>query len=185
MTRSVGLLRRLVLAPPEYAYVLNGNRIAEWETKAAQVMGEWSSQFLKNWRGYEIFSYEDLRITSKMSSTADPVEDEALWPSLLAWADASPVDAVPPPDLMKLIKDLKEQLAVDGVLLIKGHQDIPKAWYRIGESDIKAYILESATGRLVWKNRLIRLSPARPLEQREVKDLFAPLEFAVPLVLVE
>ena len=80
---------------------------------------------------------------------------------------------------------LHEHLAVDGVMLIQGHQDIPKAWYRVGKSDIRAYILESATGRLVWKNRLIRLSPVRPLEQQEVKALFAPLEFAVPLLLVE
>jgi hypothetical protein len=174
-----------MLAPPEYAYVLNGNRIAEWETKAARVMGEWASQFLKNWRGYEIFSYEDLRITSKMSSTAEGVEDEFLWQSLFAWADASPVDAVPPPNLMKLIEDLRRHLAVDGVIMIKGHQEIPKSWYSVGKADIKAYILESASGRLVWKNRLVRLSPARPLEQQEVKALFAPLEFAVPLVLVE
>ena len=63
MQRSVGLLRRLVLVPPRYTYIHGDERKPEWEKKAAQAIGEWARQFLKNWRGYEILYCEDLEKT--------------------------------------------------------------------------------------------------------------------------
>ena len=185
MKRSVGRLRRLVLVQPQYTYILDEKRKPKWEAKARQVMGEWAGQFLKNWRGYEIIYFEDLKLISTTGSTASCADDKILWQSLFVWADTSPIDAVPPQNLIKLIKDISEQIAVDGILVIQGYQELPKSWFGSGKADIKADILESATGRLVWKSRLTRLSPSRPLEQQEVKALLAPVEFAVPLVLIE
>ena len=183
--RSVGLLRRLVLVPPKYTYVYHGKRKPEWEAKAGQVLGEWARQFLKNWRGYEIFSCGDSMIGSTMSSKACSVEDKLLWQSFFKWTDTSPIDAVPPENLIKLIKDISEHVAADGIVVIQGYQELPKFWFSKDKSEIKVDILESATGRLVWKNRLNRISPGRPLEQQEVKNLLAPVEFAVPFVLID
>ena len=185
MRRSVGLLRRLVLVPPKYTYVYDGKRKPEWEANAGQVLGEWARQFLKNWRGYEIFYCGDSMIVSTMSSTACSVEDKLLWQSFFKWTDTSPIDAVPPENLIKLIKDISEHVAADGIIMIQGYQELPKFWFSTGKSEIKAEILESATGRLVWKNRLNRISPGRPLKQQEVKNLLAPVEFAVPFVLID
>jgi len=149
------------------------------------VMGEWTLQFLRNWRGYEIIYFEDLMPVSTTSSAACSAEDKLLWQSLFVWADTSPIDAVPPENLTKLLKDISEHLAADGIVLIQGYQELPKSWFSKGKAYIKADILECATGRLVWKSRLTRSSPARPLKQQEIKSLFAPVEFAVPYVLIE
>ncbi|HSQ83545.1 MAG TPA: hypothetical protein VLM43_02375, partial [Desulfobacterales bacterium] len=72
-----------------------------------------------------------------------------------------------------------------GIVVIQGYQELPKFWFSTNKSEIKVDILESATGRLVWKNRLNRISPGRPLEQQEVKNLLAPVEFAVPFLLID
>jgi hypothetical protein len=76
LKRSVGRLRRLVLMPPQYTYILYEKRKPEWEAKAGQVMGEWAGQFLKNWRGYEIIYVEDLALVLKTSSTACSAEEK-------------------------------------------------------------------------------------------------------------
>ena len=185
MKLSVGRLRRLVLLKPQYTYILDEIRKPEWEAIEGHMMREWTRQFLQNWRGYEILYYDDSTIASISGSKDGGAEDEKIWQSLFVWTDASSIDDIPPENLTKLIKDIGEHLAVDGVLVIQGYQEVQKNSSGKGKAYIKADILESTTGRLVWKCRLTRSSPKTTLGQQVVKALFAPIEFAVPKVLIE
>ena len=185
MELSVGRLRRLIILTPQYTYILDDKRKQEWEAIEGHMMREWTRQFLQNWRGYEILYYDDSMIASTLASKDGGAKDEKIWQSLFVWADTSSVDDVPPENLTKLIKDIGEHLVVDGALVIQGYQEVQKESISEGKAYIKADILESATGRLVWKSRLTRSSPKTTLEKQDVEALFAPVDFAVPYVLIE
>ena len=141
---------------------------------------------LRDWKQYEV---------------VEPANDGLDYKSLYDWADISPVDAVPPANDINLLTMLGERYHADGILVLQGYQKLPSTWnvaltvataslswpllLAEAKGELKADLLESASGRLVWKSRLKLFDPSKPVTATEVTQLIGPIENAVPAALVK
>ena len=120
VTRSVGLLRRLVVLPPQYTYLHNGKCQPEKEIGSSTVLLAGATTFLRDWKGYEIIQYPEIQKEGDHKlPQAQSQPDLALQP-LFDWAKKSEVNSTAPTEVKTLVSDLCRQFGGDGVFSASG-----------------------------------------------------------------
>jgi hypothetical protein len=200
VNRSVGLLRRLLVLPPQYTVIHLLNRKPEMDASLSTLMREGATAFLRDWKGYEIIPY--LKIQDKGGQEAPPAQsppDPGL-KTIYEWAEHAEVDAPPPAEVKNLISDLSRRFGTDGVLVLKGFHKaanplfVPAAILTVGLAmplammdakwEVKAHIFEASSGRIVWRSRLNLLDRSGQFTRKDVERLLGSLENAAPVALI-
>ncbi len=210
--RSVGKLRRLVIAPVGYRVIegsflaLFGGTIKE-NTFKKNLLSETMS-LLNDWKGYEavpIDLHEDvLREKLNLSHEQSQKHREVL----ADWAKEPTNGEDPPEEIADLVSRIGLALNVDGLLFIQGFNKPPNytmaltiltaslAWPLLSleaDNELRAGIYEVSSGKIVW-SRKVSITPIlldQPTQDEIANPkhwarlLFEPLENAIPKVLVE
>ncbi len=210
--RSVGKLRRLVIAPVGYK-VIEGSFIALFggtmnENNFKKALLSETMSLLNDWKGYEavpIDLYEDV-LREKLNLSDEQIQK---YMDVLAdWAKEPTYGEDPPEEIADIVSRIGLALNVDGLLFIQGFNKPPNytmaltiltaslAWPLLSleaDNELRADIYEVSSGKIVW-SRKVSITPIlldQPT-QDEIADpkhwtrlLFEPLENAIPKVLVE
>jgi hypothetical protein len=198
--RSVGLLRRLLVLPPQYTYIHNWKRRPEMEASQSTLMREGATGFLRDWKGYEIIPYPEIQDTGgKEAPPAQSQPDPGL-KTFYEWAENSEVDAPPPAEVKNLVSDLSRRFGADGVLVLQGFQRPPSTWTAVStiltasltwpllfiemKGKLRANIYEASSGRIVWRSRMGLFDASKPIRREEIERLLGSLENAAPAALI-
>ena len=199
VNRSVGLLRRLLVVPPQFTLINFWNRKPEMEASQRTAMREGATDFLRDWKDYEIIQYRQIQDKGGQEAPeAQSPPDPELKP-IYEWAENSEVDASPPAEVKNLISDLSRRFGTDGVLVLKGFHKaahplfVPAAILTVGlamplalmdaKLELKAHIFEASSGRIVWRSRIGLFDASKPIRQ-EIERLLSSLENAAPAALI-
>ena len=201
LNRSVGLLRRLLVLPPQYIYLHNGKRQPEKEAGSSTLMLVGATAFLRDWKGYEIITASEIQKPGGNGlPRAQSQPDPALKP-LYEWAMSSEVDSSPPAEVKDLVADLCRRFGADGVLVLQGFQKPPSTWNVATtmltasltwpllllemKGGLQAHIYEGTGGGIVWRSSLRLFDPSKPISLGEVEKLLGSVENAVPAALIK
>jgi hypothetical protein len=198
--RSVGLLRRLLVLPPQYTVIHILNRKPEIDASLSTAMREGATSFLRDWKGYEIIQYRQPQ--DKGGQWAPPAQsqpDPGL-KTIYEWAENAEVDAPPPAEVKNLISDLSRRFGTDGVLVLQGFHKaaspllVASAILTVGLAmplalmdakwELKADIFEASSGRIIWRSRLKLLDASKQFPRAEVERILGSLENAAPAALL-
>jgi hypothetical protein len=200
VNRSVGLLRRLLVVPPQYTVIHILNRKPEMDASLSTLMLEGATGFLRDWKGYEIIQYPKIQDKGgKGAPHAQSQPGPELKP-IYEWAENSEVDSSPPAEVKNLVSDLSRRFGADGVLVLQGFHKaarpllVASAILTVGLAmplalmdakwEAKAHLYEASSGRIVWRSRLNLLDKNEQFTRADVERLLSSLENATPEALI-
>lgn|GEM_PF-5825471 len=188
---QIGLLRRLLMLPPQYIYMHNGKRQPEEEKIAKTTLRKATLDFLENFRGYEVVIQEES-IQGPTDSATNLLFD---------WVEKGLIGVQPPTEVQTAVSTLSGQNKADGLLLVRGFQKPPSTWNVAAvcltaslswplllmeqKGYLSADIIEASSGRIVWRIRSPMLDASKPLSATQIQELLGSLERAVPEALTK
>ena len=200
VNRSVGLLRRLLVLPPQYTVIHILNRKPEMDVSLSTAMEEGATSFLRDWKGYEIIQYRQTQDTGGQWAPPAQSQPDSGLKTIYEWAENAEVDAPPPAEVKNLISDLSRRFGADGVLVLQGFHKaaspllVASAILTVGLAmplalmdakwEAKAHLFEASTGRIVWRSRLNLLDKNGQFSRADVERLLGSLENAAPAALI-
>ena len=190
--RSMGLLRRLVILPPQFVYVHNYKRQPEKEAQCCARMLTQASAFLRDWKGYEIILYYENQTPGRTEISQVPGQPDPSLQPLFEWTKISKSSSSTPADVKTLVANICRPVGADGLLVLQGYKR-PFSTYNFAlcmltasltwpllfveeKEELQAHIFEAATGNLVWSCRQ---------KYCNEEQLFSSLENAVPAALIK
>jgi hypothetical protein len=211
--RSVGKLRRLVIAPVGYR-VIGGSFVALFggtikEKYFKKTLLSETMSLLNDWKGYEAVPmdpYLEDVLREKLNLSDEQIQKHM--DELAEWAKESTKGEDPPEEIADLVSRIGLALNVDGLLFIQGFIKPPiytmtltiltasLAWPLLSleaDNELRADIYEVSSGKIAWSRKVsikpILLDEPTMDRQHDPKHwsrlLFEPLEHAIPKVLVE
>lgn len=192
---SVGILRRLALLPMEIKSYKGGKYEAANDQEAAALIYEGAcANFLTEKKGYEIVVVRDAdkkwRSELLKNSGYDNIQD-----LYQEWRQGTAEKHT-----AMVIQKLGRALNVDGVLVIWVKQEKPwgltegilnivlidiPLFYHMASPDIGAWIYETSTGRLVWREEYSLFDVVDTITTDSVINLFTDLQNAIPQQLLK
>ncbi|HTN73444.1 MAG TPA: hypothetical protein VMO00_20345 [Methylomirabilota bacterium] len=209
VSRTVGLLRRLVILPARIEFSPSDPKrcfdTCDWDRLRLEVAQKVPS-YLAEWRGYEVVVLDPL-LPDHASVEVPTASLDDFAGQLAAFAEQ--LSSEPPSEqLANAVREIANRLWVDGIVVIRGSVAVtswaeaglglalaasgygllaalPIQMVRIG-SKFEAYIFETGAGRLVWAS--VHSSSGNPFAQppsanNVITELLDPIEPALPAVM--
>lgn len=209
VSRSIGLLRRLAILPPQIEFFPSDPKNCmgecDWDRLRLDV-AQAVPKYLAEWRGYEVVVLDPL--VPEHGSVELPSQRLEDFAGALATFAEQRSSEPPSGELAETVRLVGKQTWVDGLVVVRGSVTaltwvegwsafplalsgygllaaLPVEMARIG-SKFEADIFEAGTGRLVWAS--VYSSSGNPLAGPEsrndlVTQLLDPIEPALPTVM--
>ena len=209
VSRTVGLLRRLVILPARIEFTPANPKLCvdpcDWDHLRLEV-AEKVPSYLAGWRGYEVVALDPL-LPERWSVDLSATSLQDLTGDLATFAEQRSSEP-PSEQVASSLRLLGKQLWVDGVVVIRGSitatswveaglglalaasgygllAALPIQMVRIGNK-FEAYIFETGTGRLVWASVYSSMGNplgGQPSVNNVMTELLDPIEPALPAIM--
>jgi len=190
---SVGKLRRLAFLPVEVIAYKGRYQTSNDLLSAAKAYERQCLDYLTHVKGYDI-----VFISESDPEWANAILEKNGFKNLKKLFDSFP-KSVSEKQGSTIIQVIGRNLGADGVLVVRLKEEKPWTWhgilnialmnlpliYQLSSPDIGAWVYETASGRLVWKQEEAVFGAGDKVMPFDVQWLFKEMENAIPVQMLD